>query len=170
MIRNIFQRLALLLFCIYLAVFPGSTIVVALDRVPIWGTWMGGALLMLQGGTALCWLVGRRGARGGLAALLVFGLAWAVEHIGVTTGMPFGRYRYTGVLQPQLLGIVPLAIPCAWLMVATGAWQIASADEGRTTKDERRRTNDEGRTAKDEGRRTNGEGRRTKDERLVFGN
>ena len=137
MIRNIFQRLGLLLFCIYLAVFPGSTIVVALDRVPSWGTWMGGALLLLQGSAALCWLVGWQGARGGLVALLVFGLAWAVEHVGVTTGMPFGRYRYTEVLQPQLFGIVPLAIPCAWLMVATGAWQIAAANCQRPTNGDR---------------------------------
>jgi bisanhydrobacterioruberin hydratase len=137
MMRNIFQRLALILFCIYLAVFPGSTIVVALDRVPGWGVWMGGALLLLQGGAALCWLVGRHGARGGLAALLVFLLAWAVEHVGVISGVPFGRYHYTGTLQPQLLGIVPLAIPCAWLMVAAGAWQLARTDDRRPTTDHR---------------------------------
>ncbi|MEO7909850.1 MAG: carotenoid biosynthesis protein [Roseiflexaceae bacterium] len=138
MIRHIFQRLALLLFCIYLAVFPGSTIVVALDRVPRWGAWMGGALLLLQGAAALCWLLGQHGTRGGLAAVLVFLLAWAVEYVGVTSGLPFGRYHYTGALQPQLFGIVPLAIPCAWLMVAAGAWQL-SYDLGRM-KDERRRT------------------------------
>jgi putative membrane protein len=89
---------------------------------------MGGALILLQGAAALCWLVGRHGARGGLAALLVFLLAWVVEHAGVTTGMPFGRYYYTGALQPQIFGTVPLAIPCAWLMVAAGAWQIATTD------------------------------------------
>lgn len=125
MMRHIFQRLALILFWIYLAVFPGSTIVVALDRVPSWGAWMGGALLLLQGAAVLCWLLGWHGARGGLAALLVFLLAWAIEHAGVTSGIPFGRYYYTGALQPQLLGTVPLAIPCAWLMVAVGAWQLS---------------------------------------------
>ncbi len=128
MMRHTFQRLALILFCIYLAVLPGSTIVVALDRVPGWGAWMGGALLLLQGAAALFWLLGRHGARGGLAALLVFLLAWAVEHAGVTSGMPFGHYHYTGALQPQLFGTIPLAIPCAWLMVAAGAWQIATTD------------------------------------------
>jgi uncharacterized membrane protein len=55
-------------------------------------------------------------------------LAWVVEHVGVTAGVPFGRYSYTGTLQPQLFSIVPLAIPCAWLMVAIGAWQIAQAN------------------------------------------
>ena len=48
---------------------------------------MGGVLLLLQGTAALCWLMGRHGARGGLAALLVFLLAWAVEHTGVATGV-----------------------------------------------------------------------------------
>ena len=137
MMRHTFQRLALILFCIYLAVLPGSTIVVALDRVPGWGAWMGGALLLLQSAAALCWLLGRHGRRGGLAALLVFLLAWAVEHAGVTSGMPFGRYYYTGALQPQLFGTVPLAIPCAWLMVAAGAWQLATTDDRPPTTDDR---------------------------------
>jgi putative membrane protein len=136
--RQLFQRLALFLFCIYLAVFPGSTIVVALDRVPGWGAWMGGALLLLQGAAALCWLLGQHGARGGLAALLVFLLAWAIEYVGVATGALFGRYYYTAALQPQLFGTVPLAIPCAWLMVAAGAWQLTH--DFRMTKDEGRRT------------------------------
>jgi putative membrane protein len=140
MIRHTFQRLALILFCIYLASLPGSTIVVALDRVPGWGAWMGGALLLLQGAAALCWLLGRHGRRGGLAALLVFLLAWAVEHAGVTTGIPFGRYHYSGALQPQLFGAVPLAIPCAWLMVAAGAWQLATTDDRRPTADDRPET------------------------------
>src|SRR5215213_11924012 len=40
--------------------------------------------------------------------------------------------------------MVPLAIPCAWLMVAAGAWQIATADDRRkiwtrTNADERGR-------------------------------
>jgi uncharacterized membrane protein len=140
MIRHPFQRLALILFCIYLAVLPGSTIVVALDGVPGWGAWMGGGLLLLQGAVALCWLLGRHGARGGLAALLVFLLAWAVEHAGVTTGIPFGRYYYTGALQPQLFDTVPLSIPCAWLMVAAGAWQLATTDDRRPTTDDRRET------------------------------
>jgi putative membrane protein len=110
----------------YLAVFPGSTLLVALDRVPRWGEWMGGALLLLQGAVALCWLLACYGRRGALAAALVFALAWGVEHVGVQTGFPFGRYRYTSMLQPQLLEVVPLAIPFAWLMVVLGANDVAS--------------------------------------------
>ncbi|MFL5803127.1 MAG: carotenoid biosynthesis protein, partial [Roseiflexaceae bacterium] len=110
--RLIFHRLALALFLLYLALFPGSTIVVALGQVPAWGAWMGGALLLLQAAIVLCWLVGGYGRHGGLVAALVFLLSWGAEQLGATTGWPFGRYRYTGALQPRLPGAVPLAIPC----------------------------------------------------------
>ena len=131
-LQLIFQRLALALFLVYLALFPGSTITVMLDQVPAWGTWMGGALLLLQGASVLCWLLGVHGWRGALAAGLVFTLGWGVEQLGVATGFPFGRYRYTDMLGPLLIGDVPLAIPCAWLMVALGAYQLRlwSGDRG----------------------------------------
>lgn len=122
---RLFRYLALILFLAYLAVFPGSALTVALDRVPAWGQWMGGALLIGQGAAVLCWLLGRYGWRGALAALSIGLLAWGVEHVGVTTGFPFGQYAYTPLLQPRLAGVVPLAIVCAWLMVAIGAWQLA---------------------------------------------
>jgi uncharacterized membrane protein len=137
MIQQTCQRLALILFWAYLAVFPGSTIVVALDRVPIGAEWMGGALLLIQGAAALCWLLGRYGWRGALTALLVVLSAWGVEHLGVISGFPFGRYFYTDALQPRLLGVVPLAIASAWLMVAVGAWQLTTNDQRRMTNDER---------------------------------
>jgi bisanhydrobacterioruberin hydratase len=133
---RLFRYVSLSLFLVYLAVFPGSTIVVALDRVPGWGGWMGGALLLLQGASASSWLIDYAGRRGALAGALVFLLAWAVEHIGVTTGFPFGRYRYTDMLGPQLLGVVPLAIAFAWVMVAVGAWQLATNDQRQRAKDQ----------------------------------
>jgi putative membrane protein len=122
---RLFRYLALILFLAYLAVLPGSALTVALDRVPAWGEWMGGALLIGQGLAVLCWLLGCYGRRGALAAASIALLAWGVEQIGVTTGFPFGQYVYTPQLQPQLAGAVPLAIVCAWLMVAIGTWQLA---------------------------------------------
>jgi uncharacterized membrane protein len=56
--------------------------------------------------------------------LLILLLAWMVEFIGSTTGIPFGRYSYTNALQPQLGG-VPLVIPLAWMMMLPPAWTIA---------------------------------------------
>jgi putative membrane protein len=44
-----------------------------------------------------------------------------VEHVGATTGFPFGTYTYTNVLQPQIFGVVPVAIPFAWLLIVTAA-------------------------------------------------
>lgn len=115
----------LALFGLYLLVYPGSTVVVALDRVPQWGAWMGGALLILQGALMGLWLVANDGRRGALAASAILLGSWAVEHLGVTTGFPFGSYDYTGALQPKVGGVVPLAIPFAWLLVVPAAVGMA---------------------------------------------
>ncbi|MGB9754207.1 carotenoid biosynthesis protein [Roseiflexus castenholzii] len=121
----LFQWLSLACFFAYCAVFPGSTITVALNAVPSWGLWMGAAMLIVQGLAVIFWGLGMHGARGGLAVGLAAVLAWAVEHIGETTGWPFGRYQYTEMLQPQILGIVPVPITLAWLMAGFGSWQLA---------------------------------------------
>jgi putative membrane protein len=86
---------------------------------------MGAAMLIVQGLAVIFWALGLYGARGGLAVALAAVLAWAVEHIGETTGWPFGRYQYTEMLQPQILGIVPIPITLAWLMAGLGSWQLA---------------------------------------------
>ncbi len=64
-----------------------------------------------------------------LALGSVFALGWLVEFIGSHTGFPFGSYRYTAVLQPQLLG-VPLLIPFAWFMMLPPAWAVAQVIVG----------------------------------------
>ncbi|EFO80037.1 hypothetical protein OSCT_2122 [Oscillochloris trichoides DG-6] len=110
-----------MLFGIYLFIYPASIILVALDRVPVWGTWMGGALLILQGTLMGVWLSKNYGRAGMVAAILILFLAWFVEHIGATTGFPFGAYTYTDVLWPQILDVVPLAIPFAWLLIVGAA-------------------------------------------------
>jgi len=51
-------------------------------------------------------------------------LTWLVEAIGATKEFPFGSYRYTDSLQPQLMG-VPLLIPLAWLMMLPPSWAVA---------------------------------------------
>ncbi|GAA4893043.1 carotenoid biosynthesis protein [Actinomycetospora straminea] len=40
-----------------------------------------------------------------------------VEAVGLATGVPFGEYRYTGTLGPEVLG-VPVVVPLAWAMMA----------------------------------------------------
>ena len=51
-------------------------------------------------------------------------LSYLAELLGSSTGFPFGKYRYTDILQPQIAG-VPLLIPLAWMMMLPPAWAIA---------------------------------------------
>ncbi len=55
---------------------------------------------------------------------IVVALSYLAEFIGSSTGIPFGKYQYTDLLQPQLAG-VPLLIPLAWMMMLPPAWAIA---------------------------------------------
>jgi uncharacterized membrane protein len=88
-----------------------------------------------------------RGPRVAAALLAVTAVpGWAVEALGVHTGVPFGDYGYTGDLGPRLLG-APLLIGLAWTMLAwpaalvarrlanslaarvlVGGWALAAAD------------------------------------------
>ncbi len=68
--------------------------------------------------------------RATLTVLVVAGVAWTCEVFGSKTGLPFGAYHYTEVLQPQLIG-VPLLIPLAWLMMLPPAWAVAQRLTGR---------------------------------------
>jgi putative membrane protein len=111
----------LVLLGMYLFVYPFGILLICLDIMPSWGTWMGGALLIIQGATLGCWLMLNYHWRGAAAALVILLLSWAVEHIGVTTGFPFGGYNYTDTLNLKRLGVVPLAVPFAWLLVIPSA-------------------------------------------------
>jgi putative membrane protein len=69
---------------------------------------------------------GRWGARPALAALVVVAaLTVVAEIVGVATGWPFGRYAYTGVLQPSVAG-VPLLIPLAWFGLGLPAREVGA--------------------------------------------
>lgn len=82
------------------------------------------AIVLLVAGAALCHAAATRGVRAvaALVAATVLG-GFAVEVLGVHTGVPFGRYAYTGSLGPSLYG-VPLVIAFAWTMLA---WPAALA-------------------------------------------
>ncbi len=56
-----------------------------------------------------------------LACIALFG--FIVEIIGVRYGVPFGAYKYTDVLTPQLFG-VPLVMACAWMTLAAYVKQM----------------------------------------------
>ena len=62
---------------------------------------------------------------------IVVVLSYLAEFVGSSTGIPFGKYEYTGLLQPQLAG-VPLLIPLAWMMMLPPAWAIAKTILGES--------------------------------------
>jgi uncharacterized membrane protein len=88
-----------------------------------------------------------RGGRTAAVVVLLTALpGFAVEVLGVHTGIPFGRYEYEGSLGPRVFA-TPLLIGLAWTMLAwpaaiaarrlvrggparvlVGAWALASAD------------------------------------------
>lgn len=75
-------------------------------------------------------LLGAWGVQRTLIALLIVAAAtWLAETIGYRTGIPFGHYYYTDLLQPQLAG-VPLFIPLAWFMMLPPAWAAAQVIVG----------------------------------------
>jgi putative membrane protein len=65
-------------------------------------------------------LLGARDLRAAAALGWVALIGFAVEVAGVRFGVPFGEYAYTGVLQPQLLG-VPVALAPAWMTLVAFA-------------------------------------------------
>ncbi len=76
-------------------------------------------------------------ARTAVAATGVAGATAAVEHLGTTTGRPFGAYRYTGALRPEVAG-VPAIVPLAWFAMAVPAREAAHAALGRHSTPARR--------------------------------
>ncbi|MEU1400541.1 carotenoid biosynthesis protein [Micromonospora zamorensis] len=84
-----------------------------------------------------------RGPRVAAALVAVAtGGGFAIEAIGVATGVPFGSYDYSGELGPKLAG-VPLIIPLAWTWMAWPAWLAAV----RLTGGSASRAGDSGATA-----------------------
>ena len=97
------------------------------DAVLHWGVIIG---VLLQAAAVIAAAHAGWGTRETLRVVfLVLPLAWLVERIGSTTGIPFGPYSYTEALAP-LLGGVPLIIPLAWLMMLPAAWAVAAAITG----------------------------------------
>ncbi|MCS7082673.1 MAG: carotenoid biosynthesis protein [Bacteroidota bacterium] len=89
-----------------------------LDQLP----WSSSLFLALWAGSVVARAL-YRVPKAAVALLLPWSLTWAVEALGVRTGLPFGAYRYTGLLWPELVG-VPLVIPLAWvaLLLLAMAW------------------------------------------------
>ena len=80
---------------------------------------------LVQAGVVFAILVQQWGRRSACRAFFLTAiLSWAAEWIGSNTGLLFGQYHYTKLLQPQIVG-VPLLIPIAWFMLLPPSWVIA---------------------------------------------
>jgi putative membrane protein len=107
-------------FGVYSFVFPFAIVLLSLDLMPFGMEWMSSLLLAMLGVAAWSWLWVNFGPAGLALGGVVLVAGLALEYVGVTTGVPFGSYSYTGVLVPGLPGGVPLAIGFAWLLVIVG--------------------------------------------------
>jgi putative membrane protein len=104
-------------------------------------------IVAVLAGTCVAHAALTRGARTAVALLLITAVpGYAVEVLGVHTGVPFGSYTYATTLGPRLFDVPPV-IGLAWTMLAwpaalaarrlvrspvarvlVGGWALASAD------------------------------------------
>ena len=124
-----------------LATVPAGATVLAQIAYPLVGGSVRDALtvatVLLFALASLAHAVATRGPRAALVLLVVAGgVGLLAEAVGVSTGVPFGRYDYADTLGPAVLG-VPAVIPLAWVMMAWPAYLIAvrlAAGRGRAAR------------------------------------
>jgi bisanhydrobacterioruberin hydratase len=83
------------------------------------GSYISTLLIALPSAVALFRYLGPRRATLSLLALSIFG--YAIEAIGVATGLPYGAFYYGDALGPRLAGIVPYLLPLSYAPLVIGA-------------------------------------------------
>jgi len=81
-------------------------------------------LLLLMLAASAAEALEARGRRGGAVLALAGAVGLVAEHVGVSTGRPFGRYAYSDKLGRRVRGVPPLA-GAAWALMARPAWIAA---------------------------------------------
>jgi putative membrane protein len=82
-------------------------------------------IVLLGGALSVGHAAASRGGRTAAGLLLLVAVTAVVfEAVGLATGVPYGRYRYSDALGPTVLG-VPFLVPLAWLMMAWPSWVLA---------------------------------------------
>ncbi|MEV4749268.1 carotenoid biosynthesis protein [Streptosporangium amethystogenes subsp. fukuiense] len=86
-----------------------------------------GVVVLLLVTSALAFASVTHSPAGAVAAFTaVVAIGYAAEWVGTRTGLPFGDYHYTGVLQP-VLGGVPVIVALAWGGMGLAAHAVAAA-------------------------------------------
>jgi putative membrane protein len=87
--------------------------------------WISTLAILLFSAPVLLGAVAWLGPRRGLLLLIGLGLyALVFESVAVATGVPYGRFGYSGVLGPPLLGLAPPAVLLAWTPLILGALAV----------------------------------------------
>ena len=110
---------------ILLFLFPFGLFFLASGALPEEYSWTASVFIILIG--VVTYLSELRESRLAEASLILLSLVvplYFIELLGVTTGIPFGLYSYTGVLGLSAGG-VPLAIPFAWYAAVMNSMRIA---------------------------------------------
>lgn len=93
--------------------------------------WVSSLAILLFSAPVIVGTVTWLGPRRGVLLLSALGLyALVFESVAIATGVPYGRFAYTDVLGPKVLGLAPLMVLVAWtplilgsLAVTRRAWQ-----------------------------------------------
>jgi putative membrane protein len=97
------------------------------------GSYVSTFLIALPSFFALFKYLGARRATLSLLALSAFG--YAIETVGVVTGLPYGSFYYGDALGQKLLGLVPYLLPLSYAPLVIGAvaasWSNSSGPDYR---------------------------------------
>ncbi|MEV5409990.1 carotenoid biosynthesis protein [Thermopolyspora sp. NPDC052614] len=86
-----------------------------------------GPIVTVMAVSAVCFAAAARGwGRAGRAFAAAALIGYAAEAIGESTGFPFGQYRYSGVLWPEV-GPVPVTVCVAWGGMGLAAYGVGTA-------------------------------------------
>jgi bisanhydrobacterioruberin hydratase len=83
------------------------------------GSYVSTFLIALPSFVALFSYLGARRATFSLLALAAFG--YAIETVGVVTGLPYGPFHYGDALGGKLFGLVPFLLPVSYAPLVIGA-------------------------------------------------
>ena len=86
---------------------------------------------VLVGAAVLGWMLFRSARWAWVpAAIGVVLLSLMAELLGTGTGLPFGAYRYSGLLGWKVAGHVPILVPLSWCLMAIPAFLLADWSAG----------------------------------------